>query len=97
MIKFVNTACHLSVHATPGSRRTSVGGSHDNALRVFVTEPADKGKANQAIVRALAEALGVPRSTIQLARGATHRRKTLIISEPPKDLSQRVAELASMG
>ena len=96
MIKLVDGTYHLAVHATPGSRRTSVGGSHDDALRVSVTEPADQGKANKAIIKALGEALGISRSNIVLIRGATHRRKTFSISAPPKDLTRQVAELASI-
>ena len=96
MIRFVDGTCYLAVHATPGAKRTFVGGSHDDALRVSVTEPADKGKANKAIIKALGEALGVSGSNIELIRGATHRRKTFSISAPPKDLPQQVAELASI-
>ena len=47
----------IAVHATTGARRIHVGGSHDGALRVSVTAPADKGRANRAIAKALAAAL----------------------------------------
>ncbi len=97
MIQFIDGACHLAVHATPGAKRTTVGGSHDDALKVSVTEPADQGKANKAIIKALAKALGVARWQIELLRGVTHRRKTFVIADPPTDLAQQVAELASMS
>lgn len=86
----------LAVHATPGARRTVVGGSHDDALRVSVNMPADKGKANKAVQSALAEALGVSRSQIELIRGATHRRKVFLIIDPPDGFQQQVASLAQV-
>lgn len=81
------------IHATPGARRTAVGGCHDGALRVAVNAPADKGKANEAIIRALAEALGLRPSQLEIARGATGRRKLVTIHDPPDGLKERLNEL----
>ena len=97
MIEFVDKACRLSIHATPGARGESVGGNHDNALRVAVTAPADQGKANKAIIKALARALGVSKSQIELIRGPTSRRKVFAISNPPESLAGEVAKLATIG
>jgi uncharacterized protein (TIGR00251 family) len=87
----------ISVHATAGSRRNHVGGQHDGALRVAVTAPADKGRANKAIGKLLATALGISARQIELASGATNRRKVFVVSDPPPDLENRVAELAALG
>ncbi len=87
----------ISVHATAGARRNQVGGSHDGALRVAVTAPADKGRANKAIVKALAVALGLAPSQIELISGATNRRKVFLVSDPPPELADRVAELADVS
>jgi len=65
----------LAIHVRPHSVTTRVGGSHDGALVVRVVEPPDRGRATEAALRALAEALGVPRSSIRLVRGATSRLK----------------------
>jgi uncharacterized protein (TIGR00251 family) len=46
-------------------------------LRVAVVAPPVDGKANEAVVRALAEALGVPRAAVEIIRGETGRRKTV--------------------
>lgn len=47
------------------------------AVRVAVTAPAVEGAANEAVVGALAAALGVRRSALTLVRGARGRRKTV--------------------
>jgi uncharacterized protein (TIGR00251 family) len=97
MIEFVDQSCRLSIHATPGARRELVGGSHNGALRVAVTAPADQGKANKAIIKALARALGVSQSQIELIRGPTSRRKVFAIAHPPASLAGQVAQLASIS
>ena len=59
----------------PRSSNTAVGGSHDGVLVVRVREPATDGRANRAVIVALAAALGVPRGTVRIAGGAASRRK----------------------
>jgi uncharacterized protein len=87
---------HIAVHATPGARRNRVGGSHDGALRVSVTAPADKGRANQAIVQALAEALQCKASQITLIRGQTSRRKLFAIDASDDDFEARIEGLMNI-
>ncbi len=84
---------NVDVHATPGAKRTMVGGEHDGALRVSVTAPADKGRANAAIIKALAKALGLRTSQIELVRGATSRRKVFAIEGPVEKLKQQLGNL----
>ena len=65
----------LTVRVKPGSSRTGVGGDHDGALIVRVTARAVDGKATESALRALAEALGVRRSEVNLVTGASSRTK----------------------
>ena len=44
-----------------------------------VNAPPVDGKANEAVVRALAAAFGVPRANVEIVRGETGRRKTVRI------------------
>ena len=48
-------------------------------LKVSVNAPPVDGKANEAVVRVLAEALAVPKAAIEILRGETGRRKTVRI------------------
>ena len=66
----------FSVRVKPGSRKgplVEVG--DDGALTIYVRERAVEGKANEAVVKVLAEHLGVPRSRVELVAGATSRVK----------------------
>jgi uncharacterized protein (TIGR00251 family) len=67
------------VVVAPRSSRPSLGPVVGDRLRVAVTAPPVDGKANAAVVQVLAEALGVPRTAIDIVRGETGRRKTLRI------------------
>lgn len=83
----------ISIHATPGARRNHVGGSHNGALRVSVTVPADKGKANRAITKGLAKALGIRPTEITLISGQTSRRKVFEINANIDTVSEKLSEL----
>jgi uncharacterized protein len=70
----------LPVQAHAGARRNGVLGVHNGMLRVAVTAAPEKGKANQAIVAVLSEALGAPKSSIELVSGATSAKKQFLIA-----------------
>ncbi|MGI9123370.1 MAG: DUF167 domain-containing protein [Mycobacterium sp.] len=64
------------VTVKPGSKKGPlVEVAHDGALTVFVRERAIEGKATEAVVKVLAEHLGVPKSRLELVAGATSRVK----------------------
>lgn len=87
----------VAVRVRPRASRTAVGGSYPGpngpALVVAVQEPAVDGKATRAVLAAVAEALGVPRSRVLLRSGERSRDKLLTIVDPPADLAQRLQAL----
>jgi uncharacterized protein YggU (UPF0235/DUF167 family) len=76
---------HLAVAGTRVTLRITATASHDritvdqDRLRVHVTASPEAGKANAAVQRLLAKALGLPRSRLELIRGATVRDKVFAI------------------
>jgi uncharacterized protein YggU (UPF0235/DUF167 family) len=77
----------------PRSSRTEVGGSHDGVLVVRVREPATDGRANRAVVEALAAALGVRRGAVHVAGGAASRRKVVEVDGDDGDLAESWEQL----
>ena len=63
-------------------------------LRVRVTAPAVDGKANAAVVAAVAAAVGVPANAVSIVTGATSRTKTLAIEGVDPAAVQALFELA---
>jgi uncharacterized protein (TIGR00251 family) len=82
----------ISIRVRPGAGRTAVGGSHDGALVVRVAAPAVDGRATEAALTAVADALGVRRRAVTLVTGATSRTKVVDIDGGDAD---RVRELLS--
>lgn len=79
----------LSVHVQPGARRTEAAGLHGGALKLRLAALPVAGKANDELIRFLAEAFGVPRSAVTLLSGETSRRKRVAVSgatRPPQTL-----------
>lgn len=66
----------LKLKVTPKSRANEIVGVRaDGALRIRVTAAPQDGKANEAVIRLLSEALGLTRGAIRLAGGASSREK----------------------
>lgn len=68
-------ALYLRVRAAPGASREGVAGLRGNALRVAVSAPPERGKANKAIARVLARALGIRAGQVTLESGEGSRDK----------------------
>ena len=68
-------AVRIAVWVRPGSAHPGVGGEHDGALVVRVSERAVDGRATAAALAAVAAAFGVRRHAVTLVAGATSRRK----------------------
>jgi uncharacterized protein (TIGR00251 family) len=69
----------LVVHVQPRAKRTEVAGWHGDAIKVRVAAPPAGGAANEALIRFLAERLGIPQSAVSLVSGAGGRRKRVAV------------------
>jgi len=69
----------LPVRAQPGAKKTGVLGEHAGALKVAVTAPPQDGRANQSLLEALRELLGLRRSQVELLGGKTSRDKRFLL------------------
>jgi uncharacterized protein (TIGR00251 family) len=81
----------IRLRVKPGARKNEVLGVHAGALKLSVTAPPDKGKANKAVLRLLAETLDLPASAIELTSGHGSQDKTVLVSAPPAQILLRLA------
>ena len=63
----------------PGASRDAVVGWLGDAVKVAVREPAERGRANAAVERVLAAALGVPAASVRIAAGGASSRKVVVV------------------
>jgi uncharacterized protein (TIGR00251 family) len=70
----------LRIVVQPRAVRTEIVGEHGGALKVRVAAPPVDGAANEALVKFLAEELGVPRSAVSVAAGASSRAKVVLVA-----------------
>ena len=73
------TGVKFKVHAKPRASRDAIGGEHNGALEVAVTAPPAEGKANAAIIKLLAKALGVSKSSVEIISGQSSREKGIAV------------------
>jgi uncharacterized protein (TIGR00251 family) len=80
----------IDIAVKPRSSREGVGPVQGDRLVVSVNAPPVDGKANEAVVRVLAETFGVPRSAVTIVRGETGRKKTIRIASITAAVVMRV-------
>ncbi|HZR47724.1 MAG TPA: DUF167 domain-containing protein [Candidatus Manganitrophaceae bacterium] len=82
----------LSVKVIPKSSRNGVVGWMGEVLKVCVTAPPERGKANEAVEALLAEALGLPRGQLRVAAGLSSPRKVIEIEGlEPAEVRRRLS------
>lgn len=71
----------LRVRAQPGASREGIVGVHGDALKVAVTASPERGKANAAVARVVARALGLRGPQVRIRSGAASRDKWLELGD----------------
>jgi uncharacterized protein (TIGR00251 family) len=87
----------LSLRVSPGARRGGVVGRHGAVWKIRVAAPPEAGRANDALVRLLAEMLDVPRRDVEIVSGHAARDKIVALAGiAPDEIERRLAS-ATIG
>lgn len=72
----------LLCHVKPGvsAKREGIGSISDEAIEVCVAAQARDGEANKAVREVIADALRVPKSDVDIAKGMKSREKTVAVN-----------------
>ena len=82
----------LWIKAVPGASRDQIAGVIGDRLKVRVSAPPEDGKANKAISKLLAKALGVKNAQVSIESGATNPEKIIrIAGVTTNDLRRRLS------
>jgi len=92
-MKAVSTRVRLRV--SPGAKSAQVVGRHGEAWKVRVAAPPEGGRANDAVVRLLAETLSLPRDAVTLVSGHGARDKIVQLAGlDPTQIERRLSSAA---
>lgn len=73
----------LVAHVQPGAKRSEISGLHGDAIKIRLAAPPIDGRANDALLRFIAELFEVPLRNVELLRGAQSRHKMLRVTGSP--------------
>ena len=79
----------LRLRVSPKASSNRLVGWHGEALKLRVTAAPERGKANDAVIALLAEALALPRQAIALVQGETAQDKIVEIAALDEDEIRR--------
>ncbi|MHC4986736.1 MAG: DUF167 domain-containing protein [Planctomycetota bacterium] len=85
----------VPVKVVPGSSRDKIAGVLGDCLKITTAAAPEKGKANAAVIKTLAKALGVSARDVKLISGPTNPRKEfLVVGAIIEDVRKALAGLA---
>ncbi len=70
----------FQVKVRPRAKKNAITGAVGDALKLALTAPPVEGRANEACIGFLAEALNVPRSSVTITAGKSSRNKAILVS-----------------
>jgi uncharacterized protein (TIGR00251 family) len=92
----VEARAKLTLRVSPGAARDGVVGRHGDGWKVRVAAPPEGGKANDAVVRLLADTLGVARRDVEIVSGHGSREKVVsLFGVDGSEIEQRLASAAA--
>jgi len=91
-------SARLTLRVSPGAVRSVVVGRHGAGWKVRVAAAPEHGKANDAVVRLLADTLALPARAVQIVSGRSSRDKTVALEGmDPEEIERRLAEASGAG
>ena len=83
----------VCVKVVPGSSRDRVAGMLGDCLKITTAAAAEKGKANAAVARTLAKALGAKMRDVELVSGRTSPHKEFrVLGRTPEQVRRVLSE-----
>ncbi len=91
------TGVRFDIRVIPRARRTEITQVREGRLLVRVTAPPVGRAANEAVARALADALQVQTRSVRIVLGETSRNKTVEIAGTTADIVRRQLDHLTMA
>lgn len=78
----------IHVRVVPNAKQTEVAGREGDTWKIRLSAPPVEGRANEALVRFLSEALDIAPSFIRIVRGFSSKTKTVEIPLHAEDIER---------
>ena len=91
-------SARLTLRVSPGAARSAVVGRYGAGWKIRVSATPEDGKANDAVIRLLADTLAVPVRDVEIVSGRASRDKTVALTGiRPEEIERRLAEASGAG
>lgn len=91
-------SARLTLRVSPGAARSVVVGRHGAGWKLRVAAAPEDGKANDAVVRLLADTLALPARDVQIVSGRASRDKIVALEGlGPEEIERRLAKASAVG
>jgi uncharacterized protein YggU (UPF0235/DUF167 family) len=92
-----SASTRVRLRVSPGSGRAEVVGRYADGWKVRVTAAPENGRANDAVLRLLADALSVPRESLAIVSGHSGRDKIVeLTGVGPGVIDRRLASASTV-
>ncbi|MDC1143079.1 DUF167 domain-containing protein [Planctomycetota bacterium] len=78
-IRETDVGVSIRLRVAPGASKAEIKGVHAGALKLSITEPPEKGKANKGVIRLLAKSLNLAAKNLEITSGHTSQDKAILI------------------
>ena len=75
----------IGLHDLPGAARNELLGFKEGILRLKITAPPEKGKANKELISFLSQRLDIPKTKLQIVKGQASRDKVITLEGLSQD------------
>ena len=89
----------LTLHVQPGAKHNGIAGLHGEALKLRLAAPPVEGRANEALLKLIAELFGVPLRQVELRQGGQSRHKVVAVTGStidPEDLLKPISKATTL-
>jgi len=83
----------LRLRVKTGAKANTLLGTHGGALKLSVTPPPEKGKANKAVLELLAHALSLPAAELKILTGQSSQDKAVWVPLSPAEIERRLDDV----
>jgi uncharacterized protein len=70
----------LTLHVQPGAKRNEIAGLHGMALKIRLAAPPTEGRANDELLKFIADQFAVPQRNVELKQGGQSRHKVVAVT-----------------